>query len=38
MVKHDDDSPIFGLEINDGVQAPFADLYIDLFPELYDVE
>jgi hypothetical protein len=31
-------SPIYGLEINDGVNAPFADLYLDLFPEWYDVE
>lgn len=30
--------PIFGLEINDGVNAPFADLYLDMFPEWYDVE
>lgn len=30
--------PIFGLEINDGINAPFADLYLDLFPEYYDVE
>lgn len=32
------DIPIFGLEISDGVNAPFADLYLDLFPEQYDVE
>lgn len=31
-------SPIYGLEINDGANAPFADLYLDLFPEWYDVE
>jgi len=37
--QNDDDSiPIFGLEINDGINAPFADLYLDLFPEYYDVE
>jgi hypothetical protein len=30
--------PIYGLQINDGVNAPFADLYLDLFPELYEVE
>jgi hypothetical protein len=30
--------PIFGLEINDGINAPFADLYLDMFPEFYDVE
>jgi len=29
---------IFGSEINDGVNAPFADLYLDLFPEWYDIE
>ena len=33
-----EDIPIYGLEINDGVNAPFADLYLDLFPELYEVE
>jgi hypothetical protein len=33
-----EDIPIYGLEINDGVNAPFADLYFDLFPELYEVE
>ena len=39
MDEHDQEgSPIYGLEINDGVNAPFADLYLDLFPELYDVE
>jgi len=33
------DQPIiFGSQINDGVNAPFADLYLDLFPELYDIE
>jgi hypothetical protein len=36
--EQDTDSPIYGLQINDGVNAPFADLYLDLFPELYDVE
>jgi hypothetical protein len=30
--------PIYGSQINDGINAPFADLYLDLFPELYDVE
>jgi hypothetical protein len=42
MDEHDDsqenEMPIFGLEINDGVNAPFADLYLDMFPEFYDVE
>jgi hypothetical protein len=33
-----DTLPIYGSEINDGVQAPFADLYLDLFPEQYDIE
>lgn len=32
------DSPIYGLQINDGITAPFADLYLDIFPEYYDVE
>lgn len=30
--------PIYGLEINDGDNAPFADLYLDLFPEYYTIE
>lgn len=30
--------PIYGNQINDGVNAPFADLYLDLFPEMYDIE
>lgn len=30
--------PIYGLEINDGINAPFADLYWDMFPEFYEVE
>jgi hypothetical protein len=32
------DSPILGSSINDGVNAPFADLYLLDFPEWYDVE
>lgn len=31
-------SPILGSSINDGVNAPFADLYLLDFPEWYDVE
>lgn len=44
MCKNDNlddinDQPIiFGSQINDGINAPFADLYLDLFPELYDIE
>lgn len=34
----DIEHPIYGSQINDGVNAPFADLYLDLFPEYYDVE
>ena len=30
--------PIYGNQLNDGINAPFADLYLDLFPELYDIE
>jgi hypothetical protein len=30
--------PILGSVINDGKNAPFADLYYDTFPEWYDVE
>jgi hypothetical protein len=37
-IQEENDMPIFGLEINDGVNAPFADLYLDMFPEFYDVE
>lgn len=33
-----EDMPIFGLEIIDGENCPFADLYYDMFPELYEVE
>jgi hypothetical protein len=33
-----DELPIYGLELNDGIDAPFAYLYLDLFPELYEVE
>jgi hypothetical protein len=36
--NQNDECPIFGLEINDGKNVPFGDLYLDLFPELYDVE
>jgi hypothetical protein len=36
--QEENDMPIFGLEINDGIRAPFADLYLDMFPEFYDVE
>ena len=32
------DSPILGSSINDGVNSPFADLYLLDFPEWYDVE
>lgn len=38
MDEHKEELPIFGIEINDGVQSPFADLYLDLFPEQYTVE
>jgi hypothetical protein len=36
--EQESDMPIFGIQINDGVNAPFADLYLDMFPEYYDVE
>lgn len=36
--EKNDDHPIFGLEIADGVNIPFGDLYLDLFPEWYEVE
>jgi len=37
-MNNQEELPIFGLEINDGINAPFADLYLDLFPEQYTVE
>lgn len=37
-MKFDNEFPILGSSINDGQNAPFADLYGDLFPEWYDVE
>jgi hypothetical protein len=37
-MEQDEELPILGLVINDGENSPFADLYIDLFPELYEVE
>ena len=30
--------PIYGVYCADGENAPFADLYYDMFPEQYDVE
>jgi hypothetical protein len=36
--QNEEELPIYGLSINDGINAPFADLYLDLFPEYYDVE
>lgn len=30
--------PIYGVEYSDGELVPFGDLYLDLFPEQYDVE
>jgi hypothetical protein len=30
--------PILGSSINEGINAPFADLYLLDFPELYDIE
>ena len=35
---HSEELPILGLSINDGSNVPFGDLYLDMFPELYDVE
>lgn len=34
----EDSMPIFGSQINEGINAPFADLYLDMFPEYYDIE
>lgn len=36
--ENNEELPLYGLSINDGINAPFADLYLDLFPEYYDVE
>jgi hypothetical protein len=30
--------PILGSSINEGINAPFADLYLLDFSELYDIE
>ena len=30
--------PIYGVYFADGDTVPFADLYLDMFPEQYDVE
>lgn len=30
--------PIYGVYCADGELVPFADLYLDMFPEQYDVE
>ena len=37
-MEQDQELPILGSSINDGINAPFADLYLDLFPEFYDIE
>lgn len=37
-MKNKDELPILGSIINDEQNAPFADLYYDIFPEWYDVE
>ena len=36
--QSENELPIFGIQINDGISSPFADLYLDTFPEQYDVE
>lgn len=38
MFVEEDLAPILGSSINDGQNAPFADLYLDTFPEWYDIE
>lgn len=38
MIISNQELPILGLQINDGANVPFGDLYLDLFPELYEVE
>jgi hypothetical protein len=37
-MEQDQELPILGLVINDGENAPFADLYLLDFSEWYDVE
>lgn len=36
--KTEENIPIFGIQINEGIDTPFADLYLDMFPEYYDIE
>jgi len=38
MLQETETPPILGSVINEGENAPFADLYYDIFPEWYDVE
>ena len=38
MCQQTETPPILGSNINEGKNAPFADLYLDTFPEWYDVE
>lgn len=36
--SHDEEHPIYGVETMDGQNVPFGELYLDMFPEFYDVE
>lgn len=36
--QSEEEHPIYGVETADGVDVPFGDLYLDMFPEFYDVE
>ena len=37
-MESEEDMPIYGVVIADGNNVPFAELYLDIFPEFYDVE
>lgn len=37
-MQTNDDAPILGIQINDEDNVPFGELYLDMFPEWYDVE
>lgn len=36
--NNNDTLPLYGVYLADGESVPFADLYLDMFPEQYDVE
>jgi hypothetical protein len=38
MEDNEEEAPILGISINNETDLPFSDLYLDMFPEWYDVE